>query len=114
MSSGYAIAAPIKADRLDDWKEWSRSMTREPKRSEFVAFMKSTGVSRVRCWLQQGPQGPLGIIVYDGETPMGFGQALATSQDPFAVWFRGQVLELHGMDMTNPPGDPSELISDTQ
>jgi len=74
--------------------------------------MKKSGVSRIRVWLQESPEGAIGIIVYDGETPEGFLQKIGTSQEPFALWFRDKVKELHGFNLSEPAGPPSELISD--
>ena len=56
----------------------------------------------------------MGIILYEGEKPEGFLQQMATSQEPFAVWFRERVKELHGMDLAKPAGPPPEVVTDVQ
>ena len=109
-----ALVAPVRAGREEEWKKFSLSLQEEPRRSEYAAFMAKCGVSRIRCWMQQTPHGMVGIVLYEGETPGGFGQQIATSQEPFAVWFRERVLELHGMDMSGPLPPPPELVTDVQ
>ena len=40
---------------------------------------------------------------------------LATSEDPFDVWWRGQILEIHGIDLSQPlPGPPNEQVFNFQ
>ena len=68
MSTGknaVAIAAPILPGKLDDWKEFGRNLHEGPKHNDYKAFIKKAGLSRVRCWLQQGPESAVGIILYE-------------------------------------------------
>lgn len=110
--SGVALAAPILPGKVDDYREFSRELAEEPRRSDYIAVMKKSGVSRIRAWLQQGPEDAVGIILYGGETPTRF-QYMGTSQEPFAVWFRGRVKDVNGLDLTEPmEGPPSELLDD--
>lgn len=107
------LVSPVLPGKVDAWKDWSRELSEGPRRDEFVAFMKKCGVSRDRCWLQAGPEGTLSVVLYEGETPGMFLQQMGTSQEPFAVWFRGKVKDLHGMDLSAPmPGPPPELVTD--
>jgi hypothetical protein len=107
-----ALAAPIVPGKLEEWKEFSRDLHEGPRHSDFAAFVKKAGLSRVRCWLQEGPGGAMSLILYEGEMPAGFLQQIATSQEPFAVWFRERIKECNGMDLTKPAGPPPELVTD--
>lgn len=108
-----ALAARILPGKLEDWKEWSLSLREEPRRSDFLAIMKKSGLSRVRVWLQEDPDNPLVVILYEGDTPERFLRHMGTSQEPFAVWFRERVKNTNGYDLTKPPIEgPSELIND--
>ncbi len=113
--NGVAIASPILPGRLDEWIKFGRNLDEGPKHNDYAAFIKKSGLSRVRCWLQKGP-GPddaVGIILYEGENPAGFLQQIGTSQEPFAVWFRERVKKNNGMDLAAmPKGPPPELITD--
>lgn len=106
------LAAPILPGKMDGWKEFSRNLHEGARHSDFVAFIKKSGLSRVRCWLQEGPEGALALILYEGETPAEFFKQIGTSQEPFAVWFRDGVKEFNGMDLAQPAGPPPELVSD--
>ena len=106
------IAAPILPGKQDEWRAFSRDLHEGPRHSEFTAFMKKCGVSRIRCWGQQGPEGAMAIILYEGETPAEFMQQMKTSQEPFAVWFREGIKECNGFDLAGPLGPPPELVTD--
>lgn len=110
--NALAIASPILPGKLEDWKAFSHNLDKGPRSSEFAAFAKQCGLSRIRAWLQETPQGAIGIILYEGEKADGFAPQMAVSQEPFAVWFRERVLTLHGMDMSQPVGPPPELVTD--
>ncbi len=112
--NAIALAAPIVPGKVEEWKEFSRDLHEGPRRNDFAAFIKGSGLSRIRCWLQQGPGGAIGILLYEGEMPAGFLQKIATSQEPFAGWFRARVKECNGMDLTQPMGQPPELVTDVQ
>ena len=109
--SDMVLAAPILPGKLDAWKEFSRNLE-EVKRSEFAALIKKTGLSRIRCWLQEGPDSAIGIIFYEGGNPEAFFKEIGSSQESFAVWFRETVMDCHGMDLSNPAGPPPVIVTD--
>ena len=97
--NAMATTAPVIPGKLDEWKEFGRDLGEGPHHNDFTAFMKKCGVSRIRCWLQEGPGGPVGIILYEGETPAEFVRQIGSSQEPFAVWFRDKIRECNGVDL---------------
>ncbi len=110
--AAIAISSPIIPDKLDQWKAWSENLNLEPRRSEFTRFIKESGLSRIRCWLQEGFGDPIGIILYEGENPAGFFESMSASREPFAIWFREQVMECNGMDLNQSMGAPPKLVTD--
>ncbi len=82
-----------------------------PRRAEYEATWRQLGVRAERFWHQVTPQGTVEIVYleFDNQDRL-FGE-LATSDDPFIVWFREQVLAIHGVDLTQPlSGPPNELL----
>lgn len=112
--NGTAISSPIIPGKLDEWKKFSKDLNDGPKHSEYIAFIKKCGLSRVRCWLQESPAGPSAIILYEGETPGEFFRQVGTSTEPFVLWFRERIKELNGMDLSKPMGSPPELVTDAR
>ncbi|MGH2557557.1 MAG: hypothetical protein ACRDJH_00725 [Thermomicrobiales bacterium] len=107
-----AMALPILPGKLDSWRQRMDEIT-GARWAEFGASRQRQGVSRQRLWLQQTPAGNIEIILLETDDPARTFGDIATSQEPFDVWFRQFVLEHYGLDLTQPaPGPPSELILD--
>ena len=109
--NALAIASPILPDKLDKWKQFSKDLANS---EDYAALVKQSGLSRIRCWLQEGPAGPLAIILYEGQATDGFLKLVATSAEPSAVSFRKSVKQLHGVDISQPVGPLPELVTDVQ
>ena len=54
----------------------------------------------------QTPMGNFMLVWFDYEGGDEVFEVMAASDDEFTVWFRGQVLEITGVDMTDPEGPP--------
>ena len=71
------------------------------------------GVTVERVWHQTTPQGDLAIVYEEADDLAQGLSRLAASQEPFDVWFKQQVLEMHGVDFNQPlPGPLPELLFD--
>lgn len=105
-----ASAFPILPGKLEVWKRFMKEMA-GPRRTEMDAFERRLGFTVVRAWHQTTPQGDLAIVYQAGDDPAQFLQRIAALQDPFAVWFKQQVLDIHGVDFNQPPpGPPPEEV----
>jgi steroid delta-isomerase-like uncharacterized protein len=96
----YTSLQPIPPDRYDEWLEFQEQLKGE-RHEEFVASRKRLGVKREVQWLSVWPRvGDLRFEIgyYEVEDLIKFGTGLATSEDPFDVWFRERVAHLHGFD----------------
>lgn len=100
-----AFAAPILPGKLEAWRRFNQE-TLGSRRSEYEASRRQFGITRESAWLQQTPQGHMAIVYLETTEPEQMFQAMATSADPFDVWFRQQVLDIHGLDLTQPPDGP--------
>lgn len=108
--SSVAFAAPILSGKLETWKSFTREMN-GPRRQEYEAHRKRAGIVHERVWHQHTPDGDMAIIYQEGDEKAM--EKIATSNDPFDVWFRQQVQDIHGIDFNNlPPGPLSEQILD--
>jgi hypothetical protein len=101
-----AMTVPLLKNKVDDWKTWC-SECMGSRREEFDDFNRRMGLTDHRAWLDDGPSGPLVIVLHDGPGSGTMLEKLATSDHPFDTWFRDHIIEYHGMDFTRPmPGDP--------
>lgn len=82
-----------------------------PRRAAYEATWRRFGVHAERIWHQVTPQGTVAVVYLELDDPGQLFGGLATADDPFVVWFREQILAIHGLDLTQPPsGPPNELL----
>jgi hypothetical protein len=111
--TSLAFALPITPGKTDEWLRWGEELL-GPRRTEYEASRRRLGVTVERCFLQHTPQGDLNVVVLEGDDLAAAFQGVATSQDPFDVWFREKAKEyFSGLDLGQPlPGPLAELVFD--
>jgi hypothetical protein len=72
------------------------------RREQYETAMRKAGYRRHAVWHEDTPQGTLAIVYIDAESEAGVAE-FASSQEPFNRWFREQMLEVHGVDISGPP-----------
>jgi hypothetical protein len=108
-----AAAFPILPGKTGEWRAWMAEAN-GARRAEFEASRAEYGIHE-RAYLQQTPMGDLVIVTMEGADPAGAFSKMMGADTDFARWFAGKAKEVHGFDVTElPPGDPSELILDTE
>jgi hypothetical protein len=60
------------------------------------------GVDREQVWLQHTPMGDIAVILLDTESAARAFSSLAASSDPWAFKFRQFLLEVYGVDFSQP------------
>ena len=108
--AAYAFTVPV----LPGQEEADRRFFAElqgPRRAEYEAAWRGLGVRAERVWHQPTPQGTMAVVYLEADDVGRFFAGLATSDDPFVVWWRGQIQAIHGGDLTQPlPGPPNAQI----
>jgi hypothetical protein len=106
------MAFPILPEKAEQWKHFSQEMA-GPRRSEFAASHKRVGETREVAYLQHTPQGDMAVLYIEAQDVQRALEGLGMSQEPFDVWLREQVKEIHGVDLSQPlPGPLPEAIVD--
>jgi hypothetical protein len=64
-------------------------------------------------WFTRTPRGELAIACLETENPESAIRLLAASEEPFDAWFKGRLLELHGLDLRRlrPGSMPEEIFA---
>jgi hypothetical protein len=106
--AAIAFSAPILPGKSERYRKFAHEVER--RRSEYEASRKRLGITKEMAWIQATPQGDVAVVYFEAADPERAMQGLATSQDAFDVWFRAYTLDVHGLDLTQPPPGPySEL-----
>ena len=99
------ILAPILDGKVDTWKAWVGELEGSRKEA-FADLNRRYDLTRHDAWLAQTPGGPAVIVLVEGPGEAEFMPKLAASQNGFDVWFANQILDIHGMDISQPPPGP--------
>jgi hypothetical protein len=105
-------AFPIVPGKEKEGRDFAAACMGE-RRKGFDAQAARTGLTRETWSLQETPMGSFMLVWFEAPDIEGSFTELATSDDEFTVWFRGQVKELTGVDLGAPPqGPPPEVLVD--
>ena len=77
--------------------------------AEFAAHNARTGTTRETWALQETPMGSFMLVWFEGDVEKSFGD-LATNDSDYMTWFRGQVLDVTGIDLAAPPSGPLPTV----
>jgi len=102
--ASLASVFPILPGKTEQWKHFSHEIVN--RRTQYETSRKRLGVTREVAYLQQTPQGDMAIVYMEAQDIAAMLQGLGSSQEPFDVWFREQVKDIHGVDLAQPPAGP--------
>jgi hypothetical protein len=106
-----AFVAPIRPGKTDQFREAGQSFAPGgPRREAYEASRERHGIKRELSWLQSTPMGDLTIVYIETDDPEATFAGLATSQDPFDVWFRAKNREIFGIDIEDGVPSPELLL----
>lgn len=105
----YNTAFPLPADKVDAARSFAKELT-GPRRQQLEDLQGRCGVEREIWTIQDMPDGSHAILVlFDGDVDKTFTE-LANGSDEFTNWYRHQVLEIGGPDLTGEGQPASEVI----
>jgi hypothetical protein len=104
-----AMTTSIPLERLASWRSAVDEMA-GPRRAEFAAARRRQGIDRQIVWVQQTPEGPREILLIETADPARAFLLMATSQEPFDVWFRQVMVDTFGVDLIQSAGPPPETV----
>ncbi len=102
-SCGFVV--PIKAESVERNRAFAAELS-GPRNAEFAASRAKPGITREQVWMQQTPRGTMPVVYLEADDIRAALGGLSTSGDPFLHWWRGQILEIHGVDLSKPPSSP--------
>lgn len=104
-------AAPIVPGKLDDWHRFNDEM--HARWDEHAASRQEMGMTREVASLMQTPGGDFVCLYHEADDLGHAFKVLATSESPYLVWFRENLIAIHGLTpemLEGPP--PAEVKLD--
>jgi hypothetical protein len=97
--SGFAFSIPVVPGK----EELDRNTLDEmlgARRADYEAALKRAGITRQAIWHQETPVGTVAVVYVEGEDPEAGVARFSASDDEFNTWFREQMKEVHGVDIS--------------
>lgn len=104
-----AFFVPLLPGKTDAARAFAHSLMNERQADLDNAQVT---VTKESWFLQETPHGDFLIVYYHSPNPDKVHAALAVSEEPFDVWFREQILDITGIDISTPLGNlPKQVLS---
>ena len=97
--SGVAYSLPLVRGK----EELDRSTFDEmlvARREEYEAALRQAGIPRQAIWHPQTPGGTVAVVYVEGDDPEAGIAHFGSSDEPLNTWFREQMKEVHGVDIS--------------
>ncbi len=105
-------AFPILPGKEQEGRDFAAVCMGE-RRKGFEEQLTSDEITRETWALQETPMGSLILVWFETPDIEKVFTNLATTSNEFTTWFRGQVKDLTGVDLSAPPeGPPPDLLVD--
>ena len=105
MTKLFAIAVPILKGKTEQWKKFNEDLNGKYNK-QFNDSRANLGVQE-RTFFQSTPLGDLALVTLQGENPEAAFQQFGQGEDEFTKWFKSQVKDIHGLDLTQKPPSSS-------
>jgi hypothetical protein len=93
-----AFALPVVAGQEELDRRTLDEMA-ESRREEYEAALRDAGIRRHAVWHQQTPDGTVAVVYMEVDDPEGVAR-FGASDEPFNAWFREQMKQVHGIDIS--------------
>ncbi|HEY5247713.1 MAG TPA: hypothetical protein VIJ15_04560 [Dermatophilaceae bacterium] len=105
------FAAPLLPGTASTDREEMISCWTGERSDEHSASRRRHGITRESVWIQSTPAGDLAVVLIESPDLSHALLGLTTSTEPFDVWFREHLLEVHGMDLTAGMSLPEQVLN---
>ena len=69
------------------------------RREDYEAALRDAGITRHTVWHQETPDGTIAVVYMEADDEAGVAK-FASSDAPLTRWFRDQMKEVHGIDIS--------------
>ena len=96
---------------LSGQEEFDRATLDElagPRRDEYEAALRESGITRLAVWHQETPNGTLAVVYFEVDDEAGVAR-FGASEAPVVSWFRERMKQVHGIDIAEPAPPPKKV-----
>ncbi len=96
-----AFAVPILPGKTEADRVALESCANGERSAAYRASRERLGISREAVWHQKTPAGDFAVVYLEADDLQAVMAGIATSSEPFDVWFREFNVEIHGIDLAS-------------
>lgn len=93
------IAAPILPDKVEAWRRLCQEM-KGRRRQGYEESRRQLGITSEAVWLLRTPRANVAVVFLTAEEPEHVMARLAASEHAFDRWFKEQIQQTCGLDLT--------------
>jgi len=109
-TQSICFAAPLLPGTTAADREEMLACNEGDRREEHDASRRRHGITRECVWIQSTPVGDFAVVLIESPDLSTALLGLATSGDPFDVWFRSHLMAVHGMDLAQGMSLPEQVL----
>jgi hypothetical protein len=110
MSQTICLALPLLPGTTDTERQEMSACWRGERAEDHRASRARHGITREATWIQSTPGGDMSIVLLESDDLAASLYGVATSTDPFVVWFRAHVQKVHGIDLAAGMNLPEQIL----
>ena len=80
------------------------------RREDYEAALREAGITRHTVWHQESPDGTVAVVYMEADDESGVAR-FVSSDAPLNRWFRDQMRDVHGVDISQ-AGPPPTVVHD--
>lgn len=104
------FVAPLLPGMTESDRKAMNSCWNGERNAAYEDSRRRAGITRETTWLQSTPMGDVAVVVIEADDINAALGTIATSDEPFDVWFRDHVQEVHGISLAEGFPPPETVL----
>lgn len=110
MTQTICFAMPLQPGVTETERTEMLACWKGERSSAHAASRTRHGITREATWIQSTPMGDFSIVLIESDDLAKSLYGIATSDDPFDVWFRSHAFAMHGVDLAAGMTLPEQVL----
>ena len=105
-----AFVLPLLPGKTETDRSAMISSWHGDRKADHQASRERHGITREAVWIQQTPGGDVVVVYMEAKDLEAAFKGVATSEEPFDLWFREHVRDVHGINLEEGFAPPEQII----